>query len=1843
MLRFLDERRLPKLAVPSKWELKTMKTIYNHSNAACDRKGSTLIIVIALLGLLAFTGMLMFTFAAQERAASAVFSEGAKTQVQETDDPFPWALEQLIVGPSNYNKTSILWSPTRRYSLATNTVGADVAPHTGSGFHVAYNAAGFPIVDNDFDGVADSPLFPDPNDPLSNRLNFVDSTVAWAPTFGPQVDGVLGNRRSSTVEDRNGNGVLDPGEDINGNGVLDLNAMPEPDVDYTYPDINSVFLGYKGWSIRDRGVEEDINMNGILDSGEDLNINGVLDRRYERVFTIIPAFFRPQYMKSAVNQGQNGIDVPTDPDWYNETAHPEYSVRSFRPNALHLSGFDPSGNPVRRFLDATNPLHVAAITALPNSSGAFPLRPSEGNPNFTNSPEFGRLGIWTGHGSAAAATAATVSNPALPATFELDSDNDGDGIREGIWLDLRYPLQETNGGVKYVVLHSFTIEDLDALIDLNSHGNLAGLPRTAVVPALAGAGNLLSNTFTSQSNLGLGPHEINPLFALGPFDNTLDTNTAFTDWYGTNPTTRLEQANMELMWVLGGRIEGTIPSSAIVKEGRWGDASALWYHRFNAGGRSVASLPRPGRAGNLSQATTSSSFNFGGLDGFDDNQDTLEGIASQLTGRIRGFVHPLDFAGTGRRTIVFDPRRPNLYRPNGSSPEQWGRYTDYPLVGNSSGILDVARYLGGQDATIGDPTVTADNLIAFSNPVNPLYNQGFEDPYETIIDHDHAVRPDDQLYSISDMVSAHLTKTDQDSAEGLSNRLENVAPVTFADNNLARSSLFTTLSNSFRYYSIRHDLNMRPWEWTADSDNDQYFEFPPAFGPIGSKVLPFTSADPFRPQTRRLLFAEATEGRGVQGQLPLSINHILDVNRTEQTPLEGTPEFTNYMKRTGLRFRPLTEHPLGSESDGSSGQILETLTSIPNVVVGSPLPVFPPRTQADREFWARRDRQLLARDIYVLLYTIGGAQWDSTNNVIFDYTGDNSGRTLYDEDKLRQMAQFAVNMVDAMDSDNVVTKFEYDKNLGNGWNLDDDPFTFSSVSDPAADPAATDAPTLTVDVLTKNRMYPDDKLNRGVVYGVEAQPLSFSEVLAVRSRTLPGDHAATQFDDTQTNNDFLFFELQNLQPGPLSLGSGITTGETAVKTVWRVVRRDRPAATDAIQSVREGATITPPDTFVAFATDAAGRNQIDGGGRFTVSATNAVGRPGFPMSSCDLFIDAGAYDAMSNTYTGNFDNTYELIAPNSTTGTLPTVATASTDAEYTPRCDLDLIAHAASNGFYQGITPFLSGVQDYLGHDNSGPLGGTMQTIKGSFGPGAESGQTQAAGNPGFDLVLERRLNPDLPSITDEVFNPWIEVDRVRVTMLDFDIDTTDTAAEIRADSGGGRLRNLQSFERAEPLVDTRTTHVLVTTTNAAFRSNSLKGDTTSPPDDSLGVNSNAPASGNEVWQPHFDRDFASIGELLNLPIFPPNLTTQKLAESKKPARQQLGTPTPTPLNAANAAAMFLWPDLTPELPDAGLAQDNRWYRLLQFVEVPSRVNRMLGNYVSIKRLPGKLNPNTIRNREVYAGLLDDIELMSVPPAVDFNGNGDEDGPFASAVGADGVDTIANNGVRDRWLEFLNERDGNVASRFDPTPANGNSGDEVLLNHWIPGTPNSRPFRSFGNRTPRPVGDDNGIDQTLLRRFAVDLPADVSNVRSNIAGEGNTAYNVGVSDPDSNRHWLEIGDRSYHKTNAGGLTATTVEHHQLSSKIMNNTTTVSNTFLVYGTAAYFEAREDPASGLIQVGGRMGLDLDGDSDQTNDAGWEQRAVFIIDRTELYNAYDPGTGSVDWNRLIKNRTNLSSDGK
>ncbi len=562
--------------------MKTLKT--QITPQVTRRRGSTLVIVIALLGLLAFVGMLFLSFASSERSSAEYFSEAAKGEVGEPDNVWDHPLRHIISGPSNRpsERASILRSPSSRHSIARSLVGSDLSPHSGEGVSVSYSAS-----------------LPAANGPGGNDwLEFVDSPAARG-----------------------------------GNEVRGFNP-PAPDVDYTYPDINNLFLAYKGWAIRD---------NGPMAPAP----------RYERVLVIIPSFFRPQYMKTNLVNGPAGSDVPTDLDWATDSADStvrlagdrDFSARSFRPHALHIAGFLPDGTTrVSRFL--TNAANSALATPL--VSGGFPFVPDDnliGEPGGANGV-LGELGVWTGSD---------------PDAYELDVDNDGDGIREGIWLDTNFPVQEfvdsSSTTRLYTVLHSFTIYDLDGLINLNVHGNLSGIGRDGTTQAIA-ASDQLAEFMGSTSHLGLGPNEINPLWALrtnmlAPV--TPVTAAQFQHHYGRVPGNNLEQANMEWLWLLTGRAQVDAAGTTLedLLPGRWGENERLFNAVKPGGTFVVADLPRPGMPGDAFQ-TGSSGVRYGGTlagvgrNGFDDNQDRYDGDLNPGLGRIRRFGTPMDYAGTGR-------------------------------------------------------------------------------------------------------------------------------------------------------------------------------------------------------------------------------------------------------------------------------------------------------------------------------------------------------------------------------------------------------------------------------------------------------------------------------------------------------------------------------------------------------------------------------------------------------------------------------------------------------------------------------------------------------------------------------------------------------------------------------------------------------------------------------------------------------------------------------------------------------------------------------------------------------------------------------------------------------------------------------------------------------------------------------------------------------------------------------------------------------------------------------------------------------------------------------------------
>jgi len=155
----------------------------------------------------------------------------------------------------------------------------------------------------------------------------------------------------------------------------------------------------------------------------------------------------------------------------------------------------------------------------------------------------------------------------------------------------------------------------------------------------------------------------------------------------------------------------------------------------------------------------------------------------------------------------------------------------------------------------------------------------------------------------------------------------------------------------------------------------------------------------------------------------------------------------------------------------------------------------------------------------------------------------------------RQIAQWAINVVDFRDPDAIMTGFEYDLNPFNGWDVDGD----LSTDDPSTD--------------------------RRVVWGVEFPELLLTETLALHDRMVsdqsmdtggnkkrvetmpPGDpDEDATLDQTHVPQGSVFFELLNTRPaspaqhypaelysgGKLDLGK--VTPPDAMSTVWPVWR-----------------------------------------------------------------------------------------------------------------------------------------------------------------------------------------------------------------------------------------------------------------------------------------------------------------------------------------------------------------------------------------------------------------------------------------------------------------------------------------------------------------------------------------------------------------------------------------------------------------------------------------------------------------------------------------------------------------
>ncbi|MEQ8634170.1 hypothetical protein [Gimesia maris] len=1552
-----------------------MKQTGSYQNQVIhQRGGSTLLVVIALLAILSLMAVVFYTFAAQEQTSAENFADAAINEADpglQADVLFNWGLEQLIKGPDKYRMNSALWGGDYpRHSMIYNMLGNDEIPFNGQGINVVLDGSNNLDVDQDYDGSADATA-------TSREMININTS--------PAAQGGKSNADNF------------------------ISTLPAPDVDYTSPDINTMFLAYKGY-VPGPGWPGDLTDVQLV---------------------IIPSFHRPQYMRT----GGSPISNP-----YGDT---NVISRVFRPHNDHTFVHRETGN------DSTSSRF---------STNVFD------NSGYTNP---GALGIWTGH---------------TDTEYSLDVDNDGDTIPEGVWLDLDFPPIEDpqNPGQYIIPMFSFTVYDTNGLINLNTAGNMR--QPGSVDLNYAPTGTFGNNTtgsgsnqfiFLSRSHQGLSsPGEINPQWALtARIPGTV--GTAFNQhrmFFGAEPNSWPELSNMEYFFLNYGRADFTVPSTIAngtksdirdLINGRWGEPNRLYESQRDAAsdnlfivdttGGTTLSFPRPGQTL------------------VDDNADRYEG--SNQSGSLQGsrsgaisFKHPLAHNGAGRTWGAgANYRNTDLYAPSGG-PATWPRYSSYEIAGPD---------LSFSPASVRWPSTLFNNAASTARDYYLV-----DDSDEIVVDMEKVQRPYDDPFGPEEMAHLQLSGTDI-VRSGVTSRLASLMPMNFGTtggSDYERRKRFTTISWDRKQFS-------RPQSVNGASTN----QFPPTF-----------SINAFRPELLALLGVDTVEN---PQQLKLNLNQLLVYENS------GTGRTVSY--------RPLTSHPGEDMNDNGSldaGEDLNgntVLDSLPATVINTgwssgSTPAYPPTTPQQQEFWARYDRQRMARDIYTLLYSLNSPSATTVSS--------------YTSDDLLQMAQFAVNLVDSLDPDSVMTRFEYDTDLTDGWGLDDNPYTNT-----AAEQATG---------------------QRKVVWGVEAVELTLSEFILVQCEDQMSDHGVTQFPDdkvdgTDKERFFCAIELRNNSPYTVNFGA---------RGKWMLgLEVDGSMVSYAIPKNRS----------------------VDPGALFTLLSS----------SGGDTF-DSGGGDAYSELRVdldgnGDFSGVGERI--------IPSVAIGTNDK-------IDMVTDQATTQTL--VTVLNDSFTD-------------ITTTAGSF---LDQGRTQLAATTAdvkVKLFRKAHLGRDTYLTTGtpapDVDNPWILVDEMSVPKSDFNL-TSDTAAAAQAQLDRGAMK---SQERSQPL------HQRSDTLNTIASGNIRN---------TIGDQNSRTTTNFTAWQPHFDRDFSSPAELLSIPIVGP---TQEIVASQTLPISATG-PNGSNLDGSSNAGETRRRLMTYALVDVSMQQsgigvldgvqtagiqkflnpdgenntgpdadDNYWFRLFEYVEVPSRIHRQLANPLKDMRVPGKLNPNMIRDPSVLAALIDDMGTVnSVLDSGAYNID------VTNAYKIHRLNDNSEGSARNWWAEFIRSRDA-----VDP-----------IAGIELPGTPGSRPFRSFdffGSRNVATTGVRDLRENSLFRS----LPTDISNGL--------------VDDP---RLLFEVATRSEHENGPADFHS----RNRILSKIMGNLTTRSNTFTVFMSVAYFEASGAGLTAhddVVQIGDRA----HGKSVHVPD----YRGFFVVDRTRVEEAYEPTTKKFDnWKRLVRYRHLIQS---
>lgn len=694
-----------------------------------ERRGVVLVVVIAMLGLLAVIGVTFATYSNQAQIASRRLVANTKANV-DPESLMDYAIEQLI------NDTNNRLSSLRGHSLKRDMYGNDSVFHgivtsvpdltnanifpqpqvppmirsvSGQLFQDPVTGrnlsspavlvqTNIPVTGTPFDGydftrwvmkISACSGFDAQGRPLNQNPAFLNQTVevlngAWVPALQ------AGGYRALLISLPDLTpGLAQPGQGMffsldgrylrsfNGAGVT-FTALPGSTIVHDWGKYPNLRLNAAS-SIPNSATGE------FLPSGLPTNPDNPLNPGYDEDYDAadlenwflalqsadgsitLPSFHRPGTIFYDTTQNAS------NPAWY--LANNDWQVRPpATPNPVALATYASSAAKFLRPRAADGHERTTFPDLVPD------LRQTLANGTVPN-PTYGQIGYFDTDSTGVPAGPPDLwkFNPGY------DVDNDGDGYKDSVWIDLGFPVQTDPNGKKYKPLFAFLVVGLNGRIPLNTAGNLhdrnigVELPDRDFGPPAVGSMVPGTPEFNHTSHLGTSPTEVNPKFALRNTNNT-----------GVNAAALETISTLGLRGLLAGNRAPSGSNMATVP-GRWGDQRLLeQYVNSGAGDVRADAFNNPVRAGKSIFKGNMPSYV--SPDTADDDGDVFDFLASAPAGpvapvspqvysnergdgtypttsrnlmlgveRQRRFVTPTDPMGLGR--VVAWNRQP-LFYPN---------------------------------------------------------------------------------------------------------------------------------------------------------------------------------------------------------------------------------------------------------------------------------------------------------------------------------------------------------------------------------------------------------------------------------------------------------------------------------------------------------------------------------------------------------------------------------------------------------------------------------------------------------------------------------------------------------------------------------------------------------------------------------------------------------------------------------------------------------------------------------------------------------------------------------------------------------------------------------------------------------------------------------------------------------------------------------------------------------------------------------------------------------------------------------------------------------------------------